>query len=67
MVDAPQQETVAFLGIGTMGHGMALSALRAGLPTVVWNRSASSAEELGRVGLRSPNRPPRQRRVERLW
>ena len=26
------------LGIGAMGHGMAASALRAGIPTIVWNR-----------------------------
>ena len=31
-------DRVAFLGIGTMGHGMAASALRAGIPTVVWDR-----------------------------
>jgi 3-hydroxyisobutyrate dehydrogenase len=67
MVDAPQQETVAFLGIGTMGHGMAFSALRAGLPTVVWNRSASSAEELGRVGAQVAESAAEHQRVERLW
>ena len=31
-------EQVAVLGIGVMGHGMAISALPAGIPTVVWNR-----------------------------
>ena len=31
-------EQVAVLGIGAMGHGMAISALPAGIPTVVWNR-----------------------------
>jgi len=29
---------LAVLGLGTMGRGMAGSALRAGIPTVVWNR-----------------------------
>jgi 3-hydroxyisobutyrate dehydrogenase-like beta-hydroxyacid dehydrogenase len=29
------QEPVAVLGIGAMGHGMATSALRAGIPTIV--------------------------------
>jgi 3-hydroxyisobutyrate dehydrogenase-like beta-hydroxyacid dehydrogenase len=28
-------DQVAMLGIGAMGHGMATSALRAGIPTVV--------------------------------
>ena len=32
------KEPVAFLGMGTMGHAMASTALRAGVPTVVWNR-----------------------------
>jgi 3-hydroxyisobutyrate dehydrogenase-like beta-hydroxyacid dehydrogenase len=32
-----RQEPVAVLGIGAMGHGIATSALRAGIPTVVWN------------------------------
>ena len=29
------QEPVAVLGIGAMGHGMATSALRADIPTIV--------------------------------
>ncbi|MEA3185529.1 MAG: hypothetical protein QOJ74_2006, partial [Ilumatobacteraceae bacterium] len=29
-----QSEPVAVLGIGAMGHGMATSALRAGIPTI---------------------------------
>jgi len=29
-------EPVAIIGVGTMGHGMATSALRAGIPTIVW-------------------------------
>jgi 3-hydroxyisobutyrate dehydrogenase-like beta-hydroxyacid dehydrogenase len=33
---ATGQEPVAVLGIGAMGHGMATSALRAGIPTIVW-------------------------------
>ena len=36
----PNQDRVAVLGIGAMGHGMATSALRAGIPTIVWNRRA---------------------------
>jgi 3-hydroxyisobutyrate dehydrogenase len=42
-------ETVAVLGVGTMGHGMATSALRAGIPTSVWNRNRTSTRDL--VGL----------------
>src|SRR5271166_5896612 len=34
---AQSREQVAFLGIGAMGHGMAMSSLRSGIPTVVWN------------------------------
>jgi len=47
---APANEPVAFLGIGTMGHGMATSALRAGLPTVVWNRDAGATRDLADLG-----------------
>jgi NAD binding domain of 6-phosphogluconate dehydrogenase len=35
---AGTHEPVAVLGIGAMGHGMAASALRAGIPVIVWNR-----------------------------
>jgi len=43
---APAKEQVAFLGIGTMGHGMATSALRAGIPTIVWNRDPGATRDL---------------------
>lgn len=46
----PQHETVAFLGIGTMGRGMATSALRAGLPTIVWNRDPKATKDLVDLG-----------------
>jgi NAD binding domain of 6-phosphogluconate dehydrogenase len=32
-------EPVAVIGVGTMGHGMAASALRARIPTIVWDRT----------------------------
>ncbi|HLN07119.1 MAG TPA: NAD(P)-dependent oxidoreductase [Acidimicrobiales bacterium] len=35
---ANETTKLAVLGLGTMGRGMAGSALRAGIPTVVWNR-----------------------------
>jgi 3-hydroxyisobutyrate dehydrogenase len=41
---------VAFLGIGTMGHGLASSALRAGIPTVVWNRESQATRDLAKLG-----------------
>jgi 3-hydroxyisobutyrate dehydrogenase len=47
---ARTQEQVAVLGIGAMGHGMATSALRAGLPTMVWNREPEPARDLVDLG-----------------
>ncbi len=48
--DIGAEEVVAVLGIGTMGHGMAASALRAGLPTVVWDRTVERARDLEASG-----------------
>jgi 3-hydroxyisobutyrate dehydrogenase len=45
-----RQEPVAVLGIGAMGHGMATSALRAGIPTIVWNRTPGPARDLAGRG-----------------
>ena len=47
---APTHERVAVLGIGTMGHGMAISALRAGIPTIVWNREPEATRDLAELG-----------------
>ena len=47
---APAKEPVAFLGIGTMGHAMATSALRAGLHTIVWNRDPGATRDLADLG-----------------
>ena len=44
------QEPVAVLGIGAMGHGMATSALRAGIPTIVWNREPGATRDLPELG-----------------
>ena len=44
------QEPVAVLGIGAMGHGMAASALRAGIPTIVWNRTPVPTRDLAEQG-----------------
>lgn len=43
-------EPVAVLGLGAMGHGMAISALRAGIPTIVWNRSPDATVDLAELG-----------------
>jgi 3-hydroxyisobutyrate dehydrogenase len=50
MLMAPEHEKVAVLGIGTMGHGMATSVLRAGLPTIVWNRDPEPTRDLAGLG-----------------
>jgi 3-hydroxyisobutyrate dehydrogenase len=47
---APAQEQIAVLGIGTMGHGMAASALRSGIPTIVWNREPGRTRDLADLG-----------------
>ena len=46
----PTDEPVAVLGIGAMGHGMAISALRAGLRTIVWNRNPAATRDLADLG-----------------
>ena len=43
-------EPVAVLGVGTMGHGMADSALRAGIPTIVWDRHPEKTRDLAERG-----------------
>jgi 3-hydroxyisobutyrate dehydrogenase len=45
-----RHEPVAVLGIGAMGHGMAASALRAGIPTIVWNRTVGATRDLAELG-----------------
>jgi 3-hydroxyisobutyrate dehydrogenase len=43
-------EPVAVIGVGTMGHGMAASALRAGIPTIVWDRAPEATLDLATLG-----------------
>jgi 3-hydroxyisobutyrate dehydrogenase len=43
-------EPVAVLGVGTMGHGMVDSALRAGITVIVWDRHREAAAALGERG-----------------
>jgi 3-hydroxyisobutyrate dehydrogenase len=49
-VTATRQEPVAVLGIGAMGHAMATSMLRAGIPTIVWNRTPEATRDLAGLG-----------------
>ena len=42
--------SIALLGLGTMGHGMALNLLKAGFPLTVWNRTKAKAESLVSLG-----------------
>jgi 2-hydroxy-3-oxopropionate reductase len=42
--------TIGFIGLGLMGKPMARNLLKAGFPLVVWNRTASRAEDLVREG-----------------
>ena len=54
--------TVAFIGLGRMGHGMAGRYLDNGFAVAVWNRSKAKAEDLIARGARwaaSPRMPPR--------
>ncbi|MBI4706061.1 MAG: NAD(P)-dependent oxidoreductase [Deltaproteobacteria bacterium] len=44
--------TVGILGMGLMGRPMALNVLAAGYPLVVYNRTASRADEVVRAGAR---------------
>jgi 3-hydroxyisobutyrate dehydrogenase len=44
--------TVGFLGLGVMGQPMALNLARAGVPLVVWNRTASRCDPVVAAGAR---------------
>ena len=45
-------KTIAYLGLGTMGSGMASNLLKAGYHLAVWNRSAEKCEPFARKGAR---------------
>jgi 3-hydroxyisobutyrate dehydrogenase len=47
---AETNEPIAVLGLGAMGHGMAASALRAGIPVTVWNRTMEATRDLAERG-----------------
>ena len=44
------KETIAFIGIGVMGHSMAGHLLKAGYPLNVYNRTKSKADDLLEAG-----------------
>jgi len=64
---AGTQEPVAVLGIGAMGHGMATSALRASIPTIVWNRTPAATRDLAGLGVQVAATPPTPRGEPRWW
>jgi 3-hydroxyisobutyrate dehydrogenase-like beta-hydroxyacid dehydrogenase len=46
MIATTNVQTVAFIGLGRMGHPIAAHILKAGFPLVVWNRTPQKAESL---------------------
>jgi 3-hydroxyisobutyrate dehydrogenase-like beta-hydroxyacid dehydrogenase len=50
-------KTIAYLGLGTMGSGMASNLLKAGYKLTVWNRSAEKCEPFARKGARVADTP----------
>src|SRR3954454_6804166 len=54
MSDLP---TVALLGTGTMGSGMARNIAAAGIPLRVWNRTRAKAEPLAQYGAEVADTP----------
>jgi len=49
--------TISYLGLGTMGSGMASNLLKAGYKLTVWNRSAEKCEPFARKGARVAETP----------
>jgi 3-hydroxyisobutyrate dehydrogenase len=45
-------KTISYLGLGTMGGGMASNLLKAGYKLTVWNRSAEECKPFARKGAR---------------
>jgi 3-hydroxyisobutyrate dehydrogenase-like beta-hydroxyacid dehydrogenase len=48
---------ISYLGLGTMGSGMASNLLKAGYELTVWNRSAEKCEPFARKGARVAQSP----------
>ena len=50
-------KTISYLGLGTMGSGMASNLLKAGYKLTVWNRSVEKCEPFARKGARVAESP----------
>lgn len=50
-------KTISYLGLGTMGSGMAANLLKAGYELTVWNRSVEKCEPFARKGARVADTP----------
>jgi 3-hydroxyisobutyrate dehydrogenase-like beta-hydroxyacid dehydrogenase len=50
-------DKISYLGLGTMGSGMASNLLKAGYELTVWNRSAGKSEPFARKGARVAETP----------
>jgi 3-hydroxyisobutyrate dehydrogenase-like beta-hydroxyacid dehydrogenase len=50
-------KTISYLGLGTMGSGMASNLLKAGYKLTVWNRSAEKCKPFARKGARVAESP----------
>src|ERR1700746_58258 len=48
---------ISYLGLGTMGAGMASNLLKAGYKLTVWNRSAEKCKPFARKGARVAQMP----------
>lgn len=53
------KKRVALLGLGTMGYGMAVNLLKAGVSLAVWNRTHAKAEPLVQMGATLAESPAR--------
>jgi len=52
-----EKESIALLGLGTMGAGMAANLLSAGYPLTVYNRTRAKAERFAALGARIADTP----------
>jgi 3-hydroxyisobutyrate dehydrogenase len=52
-----EELSVALMGLGTMGKGMAISLLKAGFPLTVYNRTIMKARTLAALGARIASSP----------
>jgi len=50
-------KTISYIGLGTMGSGMASNLLKAGYELTVWNRSVEKCEPFARKGARVADTP----------